>query len=187
MFNLDVDINSIAKIDEMLKKANSVLKVTKTEKFNKFLKQKVLDLLEQEQKSLVGNEDSERVVIKDEHVDIYKDSHHIEDVSGGFILYNNAVVEAETSRPDNYDGGIFPLALAIEYGTGITAEVGSYSAGVFTPWDYNVHEYKEYWYLLDGRIADGHRPYEIYSNVALETEEKYNQWVEEYLMRKGVV
>lgn len=185
MFDYDINVNSIRKLDTVLKRVNKMLDIVNSDEFKEYIKQKVLELLEDEQKYLVGDEDDENVIIKSEHVSIYKASHHTEDVAGGFILYNDAVVVAETSHPENYEGGIFPLALAIEYGTGIVAEVGSYSAGVFEPWEYNVHEYNGYWVLPDGRLSSGNEPYEIYSNVALKTVEQYGNWVTSYLKEKG--
>ena len=197
MIKFDVQIDSLKKLDEYIEYVNRMKKMKADKSFQKFIQDKVLKLAEK-----VTNERLIGGTSNDEEIELYKSSHHIQEVADGFILYNNAKIEADKYNilhfdTSGYPEGQFSIALAFEYGVGVTGEVTYQDAlengtveDYFSPWNYNdvslsksKHRKKEAWYLPSsvfgesGYLYSGYEGFEIYRNIAIEVEKNLKKWV----------
>ena len=125
-------------------------------------------------------------------IDIYRTSNHILEFDGGFIIYNDAKIDANVfgvqNDKANYPDGMFNLALAFEYGVGIVGQETMNS----NAWSYNVNNYNFGWVLPRNVLGKsgirfmGYKGFEIYRYTAEEIEKNLLKWIKEY-MKKGVV
>ena len=181
MIKFDVQIDSLKKLDEYIEYVNRMKKMKVDKSFQKFIQDKVLELAKKvTDERLVGGTSN------DEEIELYKSSHHILEETDGFILYNDAKIEANAKDNTNYPNGEFSIALAFEYGVGITGE-GTYQEDYFSSWDYNVNDYNFGWYYLKDGVVNhsfGYEGFEIYRNIAIEIERNLKKWVNEYYSKK---
>lgn len=191
MLNVNISIDNISNLDNVLKKVNKA----KINTFNEFVKRKVQKVLEQViADNLVGG------TTNDDSFELYKNSNHFEDIkdknSSGFILYNDARVSHE-----GYDSGIFSIALAFEYGTGIIGAGDNISGA----WEYNINDNHVYyhgedipgWWISKTKVGSsetfgesikgsavitrGYHGMEIYRKVADIVNQNINEWAKEYM------
>lgn len=193
----NVEAINLEGLNKHIEYVNKMLNMKEDEKFQKFIQEKVLELAKK-----VTNERLIGGTSNDEEIELYKSSHHIQEVADGFILYNNAKIEADKYNilpfdTSGYPEGQFSIALAFEYGVGITGE-GTYQGDYFQPWNYNdvslsksKHRKAESWYLPSsvfgesGRLYSGYEGFEIYRNIAIEAEKNLKKWVNEYYSLKN--
>ena len=131
----NVEAINLEGLNKHIEYVNKMLNMKEDEKFQKFIQEKVLELAKK-----VTDERLTGGTTNDEEINLYKSSHHIQEEADGFILYNDAKIDANAIDISNYANGQFSIALAFEYGVGITGE-GTYQDDYFTPWEYNVNNY----------------------------------------------
>ena len=187
---IDVKVRNIEYLDKYIRVVSIMAESSSNESWQNFLQDKVLDLARKiTDEKLIGG------TTNDIYISEYKGSHKISKNKDGFILYNDATVEPVTSTPDDYPNG-FSVALAFEYGVGVQA-IGSYNDDVFKPWEYNMSRKanKEYgfWALPNDSIPNaqytndnvpitfGHDGFEIYRNIAIESNNNMVKWFGEWL------
>lgn len=181
MLKVKIDLQGLENLQEHINIAEKFLKLKKDKEWNKFLQQKVLQTLNRViARRLKGG------TTNDDAINLYVSSNKIEETENGFILYNDATIEAETQNKDNYPNGKFSIALAFEYGVGIVGE--NTPVDRFIPWQYNVHEYNFGWYFRasDGKYHQtaGYEGFEIYRYTADSVEKNINKWVKEYYSKE---
>lgn len=113
---------------------------------------------------------------------MYNENHKIRETNGGFILYNDTIVETES---EGY-GGKFSIALAFEYGTGLVGEENP-KVGA---WQYNVNGHEKGWTFYENgtfHFTRGFEGYEIYRYTLEEIKANLRKWVLEYNPKDGGV
>lgn len=182
MLKIEFNVEGLKELDKYIEYVNKLASMKKDSDFQKFIQNKILSLAQKvTDQRLTGG------TTNDEYIQLYKSSHHIQEEENGFILYNDATIDANVEENTNYPGGQFSIALAFEYGVGITGE-GTYQEDVFTAWDYNVNDYNFGWYFLkNGEVNHtfGYMGFEIYRNIAIEAEKNLKKWVNEYYSLKN--
>lgn len=170
--------SKIVGLKNLQKEINRVDKILEGQKeLNNFIKNKVLQTLNEIMKSeLIGG------TTNDDAISLYKSSNHIEDTNNGFILYNDATIEANAKDNSKYPNGQFSIALAFEYGVGI---IGQNTPDPYNKaWDYNVNNYNFGWSFRnkDGKVVNtgGYMGFEIYRKVADKVNKDLNSWYKEY-------
>lgn len=180
MLKVTTNIQGLDKLQKEIDRLEKIMKLQSNNELNKYLKNKVWETLQK-----VMNERLVGGTTNDNAIDLYKNSNYIEDTTNGFILYNNAQVDVEGNLQDNYLNGKFSIALAFEYGVGITGE-GTYDPGTstFKPWEYNVKNYNFGWYYKDEngnkQHTYGYMGFEIYRYVVDEVKKNLPKWIEDY-------
>ena len=155
----------------------------KTDKaFQKFIQEKVLETARKvTDERLIGG------TTNDEAIEQYKSNHKIRTENDGFILYNDTQIPAKVNGVqndiENYPNGMFPIALAFEYGVGI---IGQNTPDNENSWAYNIQGYNFGWVLpydvtneYGVRYA-GYMGFGIYKHIRIEVENNLSKWVKEY-------
>lgn len=183
MLKISTNISGLKELQKELDRVENILNMKRDNKFNQFLKDKFMETARRiTDWKLSGGTTNDMAIEK------YKSSHHIVDSENGFILYNDCVIDANTSNPSDYPNG-FSIALAFEYGVGIVGQ-GTYNTGeevekeYFTPWDYNINKYNFGWVFKneEGNLQStyGYMGFEIYRYIADEIEKNLVKWYDEY-------
>lgn len=189
MLNVTTNIDSLEKLDEYIKKVNLLSKVKDNATFREYIQQKCMETLEK-----VMNTYLKGGTTNDEYIDLYKSSNHLETNDNGFIIYNDATIDADVSGRQNdisnYPDGKFSIALAFEYGVGIVG-IGSYENDYFQPWEYNKQNYTFGWWLPKsagyGSVTTaGYKGMEIYRHLAIEINANLQKWVKDFIRKYGV-
>lgn len=176
-----------------LKAVSKVLQLTDKD-FQKYLQEKVLQTVRliSEEKLVKG------ITNNDDEIDIYKENHKIRELENGFELYNDTQIPADKYNTipfdtSGYPNGMFSVALAFEYGTGV---VGISDYGVKNGYVYNDigntkskshRKFGDKWYLpvnvngYSGVISSGYEGFEIYRYTAIEVENQIDNWTMDYL------
>lgn len=192
MLSIDVEIDSIEKLDKHIKYVERMMQMKTDVNFQKYIQQKCLETVKKVSYQRIG------INTNEEYVEEYVSRHSIREVPDGFILYNDLAIPAilstkNTKNQDsnlgivrNYENG-FSLALAFEYGVGL---VGAENA-VQGAWDYNVNNYGDMgWYYkpLNGEAVRtrGYQGFEIYRYTAEEIKSMLPKWVNDYLSKREV-
>lgn len=181
MLKISTNVSGLKELQKELDRVENILNMKQDNKFNQFLKDKFIEVAKKvTDERLVGGSTD------DEYIEEYKIRHKIENTENGFILYNDTVIPTsmlpispETAK--NYPNG-FSVALAFEYGIGITGE-GTYDGKYFTPWSYNVNKHNFAWtYEKDGQSYStyGYMGFEIYRYIAEEINNNLVKWYDEY-------
>ena len=189
MFKPKIDIENLDALTDHLDFVEKMLNMKTDVKFQEFIKEKVLDLAD-----LVTNEKLVGGTTNDDAIDLYKSSHQIRDFEEGFILYNDAKIDANVAGSQNniqnYPNGQFCVALAFEYGVGLVGErTASENA-----WAYNLNGYYFGWFLPK-EVAQangiptwqeygGYEGFEIYRNIADRVTTNLPKWVKEYYKKE---
>lgn len=177
----NVEAINLEGLNKHIEYVNKMLNMKEDEKFQKFIQEKVLELAKK-----VTDERLTGGTTNDEEINLYKSSHHIQEEADGFILYNDAKIDANAIDISNYPNGQFSIALAFEYGVGITGE-GTYQDDYFTPWEYNVNNYNFGWYYTKNGKTEhtfGYMGFEIYRNISIKVQQNLSSWVNEYFSKK---
>lgn len=194
MLKIKISVDSLDKIQNYIDFVERIYDAQNDMGLQSFLKRKVLEAAKMiTDKELVGGTSN------DEEIELYKNSHHIEDYKKGFILYNDAKISADKYNTlpfdtSGYPDGEFSIALAFEYGVGVVGQ-GTYEEGYFKSWDYNnvtlsksKHRQGDEWYLPasvygeSGYLYSGYEGFEIYRKIAIFCEASLNEWAYEYFI-----
>ena len=162
-------------LDDLVKqiktlKALTILKNNK--EFQLYLQQKCLQVVNLQSIVLIPNGD-----MKDKYILNNK----IKPLENGFLIYNDTTIPTEL---EGYNG-VFSIALAFEYGTGIVGE----KHPVKNAWQYNVNHHTTAWvYYANGsfHITEGLKGMEIYRKSKDMIEKNLSNWVIEYCKKKEV-
>ena len=192
MLNVDVNIDSIKKLEKHIKFVEKLLKMKTDVKFQKYIQNKCLETVKKVSYQRIGSNTNE------EYIEEYISRHQIREVSDGFVLYNDLTIPAilstkSTKNQDNSQGVVrnyengFSIALAFEYGTGLVGQENAVQGA----WDYNVNNYGDKgWYYkpLNGEAirTRGYQGFEIYRYTAEEIKSMLPKWVNDYLSRNEV-
>lgn len=170
MIKISTNVSGLKELQKELNRVQTMLSIKNNPKYLKFLQNKVIETLN----SVI----SERLTFSGETVEKYKTNNFIEEIENGFILYNNTTVETQS---EGY-GGIFSIALAFEYGTGIV--------GMENPkenaWQYNVKNHETGWtYFKNDRFwhTKGYEGFEIYRYTKEKVNQNITNWIEEFLRK----
>ena len=184
-FNLSMDFINKKHLDKLLDYVNKLLKMKSDKKFQKFIQDKCMKVLEQ-----MMNDNLHGGTTNDDAIELYMGSNHIEEYDEGFILYNDAKIPANVkgmqNDVSNYPNGEFSIALAFEYGVGIIGE----NTNNPKAWNYNVNNYNFGWYLPSdvtgqkGVFTNGYQGFQIYTLTAKEIEKQLPSWVYEYVEKE---
>jgi hypothetical protein len=189
--------NSKKNFKNHLKYIDKMLELKTDKVFQKFIQKKVLNLAKEITENLLTGGTT-----NDEDIALYKTSHKIRELDDGFELYNDAQIPADKYNilpfdTSGYPNGMFSVSLAFEYGVGI---VGISDYGIRNGYVYNdlsntkskSHiKYGGTWYLptrvlgQSGVFSQGYRGFEIYRNIAIESENQLPTWIDEYC-KKGI-
>lgn len=175
--------HNITGLINLQKEINRVNKILETQKdINNFIKEKVKQTLNE-----VMSDELKGGTTNDEAISLYISSNQIEDTSNGFILYNNATIDANTKEKSTYPNGQFSIALAFEYGVGI---IGQNTPDPYNKaWDYNVNNYNFGWTFKNskGEVVStaGYMGFEIYRKVADKVNKNLSSWYKEYWKDEG--
>jgi hypothetical protein len=179
MFKISTNIDSIEKIDKHLKLVKKMSTMKTDTKFQNYIKEKCWSTLISIMDSKLAGGTS-----NDEEIELYRSSNHIEDTKDGFIIYNNAKIPADKYNilpfdTSGYPEGQFSIALAFEYGVGVTG-LNPYGTE-------NGYSYKgNGWYLpknvygSSGIKTMGYTGFEIYRFTAIEIETQLPKWTNDY-------
>lgn len=173
MINFSINIEGEKNLDNHIEFIKKMLLMKTDKNFQKYIQEKCLDTVKETTSKLMRYTGSA--------VETYKNNHKIKETNDGFILYNDTVVNVDSS---GY-GGEFPLALAFEYGTGI---VGSENPKIGA-WTYNVNNYEKGWYYFKNdkiNFTRGYEGMEIYRNTAIEIKKRLKSWVINYYTKNEV-
>lgn len=186
MYSIKVECNvsNLKLLQNEIKKIDKIIELNKSKDFNSFLKDKVWQTLQSVMnKRLTGG------TTNDNEINLYRRSNYIEDITDGFILYNNARIPADKYNilpfdTSGYENGEFSIALAFEYGTGI---YGNASLKVIKrtknrdgeSWDLPKNVYGK-----SSILFSGYKGFEIYRNVEIEVNKNIKSWYDEYLSKE---
>lgn len=196
MLKVDIQIDSIDKLDKYIEQLDRYAKMQTDRKFQKYIQDKVRDVLVE-----TMNERLDDTNTNSDFISLYWNSNYImEAIDGsGFVLYNDAKIPANAigvqNSADNYPDGMFSIALAFEYGVGIIGTKTDFDPNKFQQWEYNIKDYNFGWYLpteiserygLPKRqVYAGYEGYEIYRYTADKIEKRLPYWVWAYFDSKG--
>ncbi len=186
MFKVQINIDSIKKIDKYIEYVDKIKNMKNDKEFQNFIKNKSWETLNK----VINNRLKSGQTTNDDSIELYRNSNHIEETSDGFIIYNNAKIPANVNGKqnniENYPNGEFSIALAFEYGVGIVG----IKTGNEQSWDYNINNYKFGWFLPKNVMGEsgirtiGYEGFQIYRFTAIEIENQLPKWVNEYYRRK---
>ena len=185
MLKLQCEVKGLKELNKTINLIENLTKLQTSKKFQKYMQEKALETVNK-----ITNERLTGGTTNDTEIQLYKSSHHIQKEENGFILYNNAKIPANTKIASNYPEGNFSIALAFEYGTGITGE-GTYDGKYFQAWNYNINDYNFGWYYLDKsgnkQHTYGYMGFEIYRYTVEEIRNQLSKWVNDYIRKYGGV
>ena len=183
MLKFSCEVVGLKELNKTIKLIDILQKIKGSSKFQKYIQKKCLETVKKiTSERLVGG------TTNDVEIQLYKLSHRIQKEEDGFILYNDAKIPTSGSIAVNYPEGKFSIALAFEYGTGITGE-GTYDGKYFQAWQYNVNNYNFGWdYRDEAGIKQhtyGYMGFEIYRFTAEEIRSQLPKWVNDYIRKYG--
>lgn len=180
MLKINTNIQGLSQLKNHIDFVNKMLSMKTDFRFQKFIQDKVLDIARKvTDERLIGG------TTNDDSIELYKSNHKIREESDGFVLYNDTVINANTSDLSSYPNGTFNIALAFEYGVGI---VGA-SSPIANAWQYDVNNHGQSgWVFIkdngEWERTTGYTGFEIYRYIAIEVKSKLKEWVEEYYRKE---
>jgi len=182
MFKVNIEVDSLEKLDDYIKYVESMNNMKADAEFQKFIQNKCLEAVRN-----ISDQRINHATTDDEYVAEYKLRHKIRETSDGFILYNDTILPSYmlSADPNDYPDG-FSIALAFEYGIGIVGE-NSPKKGA---WEYNMKKHNFAWYYTkygQKYSTYGYEGFEIYRYTAEEITKKLKDWIMEYRKSKGGV
>lgn len=184
MLNIKGKVDNLDGLKDYIDFVEKFKQMSTSKEFQEYIKEKCIKTLEKVMNERLGG------TTNDDSIEVYRNSNYIVDTPTGFEIRNNAKIPVNVSGKQNsivnYDGGMFNLALAFEYGVGI---VGM-STNNPNAWEYNVNNYNFGW-KLPSEVADkygiprgedfgGYRGLEIYRYTAYEINANLKKWIKEY-------
>lgn len=189
MLNVIVDVDGLEQLEKHIEKVERMAKMQVDSGFQAYIKQKAWNTLQE-----VMGERLKGGTTNDDAISTYIASNHLEDIEGGFKIYNDAKIPAEVfgvqNTIENYPNGEFNLALAFEYGVGIVGQNTDYDSKFFSPWEYNIQNYYFGWYLPksvtgeSGVQTGGYMGFEIYRYTADRITKNLDKWINEYFRKE---
>jgi hypothetical protein len=171
MLKINMNVKGLKEFEKYVDFVNKMANMKNDVTFQKFIQDKCMKTLNKVM--------DERISFSGGTVDAYKNNNKIEEFSDGFILYNHTVVDATS---EGY-GGIFSIALAFEYGTGIVGEEHPKA----NAWGYNLNKYEKGWsYFKNGsfHFTAGYEGFEVFRFTADEITKNLKNWVYEYYSKE---
>ena len=186
--NINTNVEGLDALKSQIEYIDKLKSMQTDKSFQQYIKDKCFKTLEKVMNARLVD----GTTTNDDSISLYRDSNHIIDTDDGFIIYNDAKVDANVvgvqNSASNYPNGEFSIALAFEYGVGIVGpETGNPNA-----WNYNVNNYNFGWVLpknvlgTSGVIYAGYKGFEIYRYTAEEIQTNLSKWVKEYKKDRGV-
>ena len=134
MLDIKANIQGLEDLKNHIDFVDKMLKMKTDTTFQKFIQDKVLETVKK-----VTSERLTGGTTNDDAIGLYMENHKIREEQEGFILYNDTMIPANVSGKQNdisnYPNGMFPIALAFEYGVGIIGEENAISGA----WEYDVN------------------------------------------------
>ena len=176
MIDINVEVQSLDKLKVYETYVEKMLNMKTNVNFQKYIQNKILDLAIEMTNKLVTDETTNKDAIQ-----LYRENHKIREYDGGFILYNDTMIEVNAKDKSGYPNEQFPIALAFEYGVGIVGQETNNS----NAWQYDINNYgqKGWVYLINETTwqrTRGYKGFEIYRNIANEVISRITKWVIEY-------
>ena len=195
MFKIDINIDSLKKLDKHIEIVNRMLKMKTDKHFQDYIKQKCLD----EVKSYAELRLRENTTTNADLKDAYINGIFIRDTSDGFEIVSDLTVEKPTTRHSS--GYTFSVSMAFEYGTGI---IGMGSADAPSGYRYNINENQvkindelvDGWWIPASKagnsmtfgesksgsavVTQGYEGMEIFRFAGANINQKLPQWVKTY-------
>ena len=181
MLNIKANVSNLDKFQKYIDFVDKFLKMKTDKSFQEYFKNKVLEIAKEvTDRELIGG------TTNDDAISDYKENHQIRDYEEGFILYNNTTIPANANDISGYEGGLFPVALAFEYGVGI---VGQSTPNSGNAWEYDINNHGESGWVFvtendTWERTRGYMGFEIYRKIAIEVNDKLKQIVEEYFEKE---
>ena len=198
MVSVSTNVDGFDKLQKHLDLVYKIVKIGKDNtKFIKFIMQKAYDTLyETMDERLKGG------TTNDADITLYRNSNKFEMIENGFILYNDASIDAnEYNRipfdTSGYPNGRFSIALAFEFGTGMVGTLTNVE--FFKAWTYNdlkhskseSHQrFKTNWYLPKDAQTNhttaqgGYTGFEVYRYTADKCNKRVVNWINEFLEKE---
>lgn len=193
---VNIDVKGIEDLQKQIDYVNKMLQMKTDKSFQKYIQERVLETADK-----VTNDRLKGGTTNDEDIELYKSSHKIREIEGGFELYNDAKIPADKYNvlpfdTSGYPEGMFSIALAFEYGVGVVGEDKGLESGNYKYNDYehskseSHRRFQSQWYLPynvmneSGITTAGYEGFEIYRNIAIEVEKRLKLWVNEYYNQK---
>ena len=190
MLKINMNVKGLKEFEKYVDFVNKMANMKNDVTFQKFIQDKCLNEVKSVSRERLGG------TTNDEYITEYINRHKIEELSDGFILYNDLVIPAILSTKNtrnqdreqglvrNYDNG-FSLALAFEYGVGIVGQNNPINGA----WEYNINNYGPlgwYYKTVDGdyQRTQGYRGAEVYRYTTININKKLKDWVYEYYRKE---
>ena len=180
---------------KLKKDLKSISKSIRSQKFRKFIADKLMNELTQIQRQSLTTVNSEL----EEMLSNYMTSNHV--LIGGkddetILIYNDAMIDVSQKNMSeetkaNYPGMTLSLAKLVEYGMGYTGLTSTPNQEEVEDWEYDVnnHGYRGWYYYGD----DGERYWTngfagrmIFYQLKQRTEEKIFDWIAEYWVNESI-
>lgn len=193
---VNIEKNGIDQLKKQIDYVNKMIQMKTDTSFQKYIQNKVLETAD-----MITRQELKGGTTNDNEIDLYKTSHKIREIKNGFELYNDAQIPANQYNilpfdTSGYPSGMFSIALAFEYGVGITGinTYGTDSNYVYDDISNSKSSYHKYykrlgvnaWYLpknvygKSGVLSTGYEGFEIYRKIREEVEKNLKDWVNEY-------
>jgi hypothetical protein len=186
MLKVNCEIKGLKELNAKIEYIKRLSQMKTDKEFQKFIQDKVLTTVKK-----ITNERLIGGTTNDDAIEQYKNNHKIREENDGFILYNDTQIVANVNgvqnHIENYPNGMFPIALAFEYGVGI---IGQNTPNNENAWAYNIQGYNFGWNLPKdvaeqngiplGQEYAGYTGFSIYHYTRIEVEKNLPKWVKEY-------
>lgn len=191
MLKIKTKVTNLEALKNQIVIVKNLTSMVKDVKLQLYIQKKCLETVKKvTEERLVGG------TTNDDMIEIYKANHKIASMPNGFILYNDTKIPADQYNilpfdTSGYPEGMFNVALAFEYGTGVLG-IGV-TTNDFVNSRSNSHKrLQDAWYLPvnaaggeNGVLTQGYAGFEIYRFTAERIRENINKWIIEYQERKS--
>lgn len=179
MLKVKCEVKGLQQLDATIKYINQLIQMKSDKNFQKFIQDKVMATVQQVTRDrLIGG------TTNDEEIVEYIENHKIREEEDGFVLYNDTKIPADKYNTlpfdtSGYPEGMFSIALAFEYGTGVidTSNITRSESHkrMGTQWYLPKKVYGE-----SGVLFGGYDGFGIYKYTKIEIEKNLPKWVKEY-------
>lgn len=198
MLNISTNIQGLSKLQKQIDFVEKMLNMKTDSKFQKYMQSKCLEAVNKISQERIYLHNTTNTEMRSE----YLKNNKIRELEDGFIIYNDTYVTVDNP---SYEGGIFSIALAFEYGVGIIGEQNP----VIGAWQYDVNgnlvfdengDYIRGWWISKTKngsnpyvkeskngnavVTQGYQGMEIYRYSAEYIKKNLQKWVEEYYRKE---
>ena len=198
MLNISTNIQGLSKLQKQIDFVEKMLNMKTDSKFQKYIQSKCLEAVNKISQERIYLHNTTNTEMRSE----YLKNNKIRELEDGFIIYNDTYVTVDNP---SYEGGIFSIALAFEYGVGIIGEQNP----VIGAWQYDVNgnlvfdengDYIRGWWISKTKngsnpyvkeskngnavVTQGYQGMEIYRYSAEYIKKNLQKWVEEYYRKE---